>query len=180
MADIDTPVDAATVQGSDMESATEAAGPRRAHPPDLERLIEVFESIPHGRDLGMVVVELRAGHALTRMAYENRLVGNPITGVLHGGVVTAFLDTSCGLAVMAGTGNDIPPATLDLRIDYMRPAAPHQDMFASAECYKVTQHVAFVRGLAYQDTFRNPIATCVGAFMVNIAPSDPIPPRSAG
>ncbi len=143
------------------------------HPPDLQRLLEVFGEIPHGRALGMTVVELRAGHALTRMAYAEQLVGNPVTGVLHGGVVTAFLDTSCGLAVMASIGDDTPPATLDLRIDYLRPATPHQDLYASAECYKVTEHVAFVRGLAYQDTFRNPVATCAGAFMVNRLPAAP-------
>jgi acyl-coenzyme A thioesterase PaaI-like protein len=60
----------------------------------------------------------------------------------------------------------MPIATLDLRIDYMRPAKPHQDIIAECECVRVTHEVAFVRGTAHQGDATDPIALCTGAFML--------------
>jgi uncharacterized protein (TIGR00369 family) len=135
-------------------------------PPDIPQLIAVFENIPHARALGMRVIELRYGHGFMRVPYDEKLIGNPATGVVHGGVITAFLDTLCGLVVMASVPARTAIATLDLRIDYLRPAAPNSDILGSAECYKVTRTIAFVRGIAYQETFRDPIANCAGTFML--------------
>jgi len=143
-----------------------AATDRSGQPPDLARIVRVFDAIPHCQALGLAIIDLRYGHVLARLPYDERLIGNPATRVIHGGAITAFLDTCSGLAVMASVADDTPIATLDLRIDYLRPAAAGRDILASAECYKVTAHVAFVRGLAYQDTFRNPVANCVGTFML--------------
>lgn len=136
-------------------------------PPDLSRVIQIFEQIPHCRLLGMKVLELRFGYGFMTLPYDERLVGNPLTRVLHGGAITAFLDTLGGLVVMSSVAEGTPIATLDLRIDYLRPADPHRDILGSAECYKVTENVAFVRGIAYQETFRNPVANCTGTFMLS-------------
>jgi acyl-coenzyme A thioesterase PaaI-like protein len=57
-------------------------------------------------------------------------------------------------------------ATLDLRIDYMKPATPHREVRARAHCYKMTRHVAFVRGVAFHDDEADPIATSAGTFML--------------
>ncbi len=135
-------------------------------PPDIPQIIGVFENIPHSRALGMRVIELRHGYGLMQVPYDECLIGNPATGVVHGGVITAFLDTLCGLVVMASIPRGTAIATLDLRIDYLRPADPNIDILGSAECYKVTKTIAFVRGIAYQGTFRDPIANCTGTFML--------------
>ncbi len=137
------------------------------HPPDIPRVIDIFETIPHARALGMRVIELRYGHGYMRLPYDERLIGDPKTGIVHGGVITAFLDTLGGLVVMASVAENTPIATLDLRIDYLRPALPGSDILGSAECYKVTPNVAFVRGIAYQETFRDPIANCTGTYMLS-------------
>ncbi len=135
-------------------------------PPDLRRITLAFEGLPHARAVGMTFLSLDHGRGSMRMRYNSRLVGNPETRVVHGGVITALLDTLCGAVVMASVPDGTPLATLDLRIDYLHPASPDETIRASAECYKVTANVAFVRGLAYHEAIDDPIAHCTGTFML--------------
>ena len=124
------------------------------------------ENVPHNHALGIVFVDLNPDGAHFRLPYAEHLVGNPETGVLHGGVITALLDACCGAAVFARLTKMQPIATLDLRIDYMRPAEPHHDVNAHAICYHLTRNVAFARAFAFHDDEKNPIATAAATFMI--------------
>lgn len=137
-----------------------------ANPPDLARIIRAFEALPHARVLQMTFLSLDHSRGSVRIPYQGELVGNPTTRVVHGGVITALLDTLCGAVVMAAVAEGTPLATLDLRIDYLHPATPEEAIRASAECYKVTANIAFVRGLAYHEAIDDPIAHCAGTFML--------------
>jgi uncharacterized protein (TIGR00369 family) len=96
------------------------------------------------------------------------LVGDPTTGVLHGGVVTTLLDSTAGAAVFSALSGPVPTpiATLDLRIDYLRPSTPHAPLYARVECYKLTHHVAFARGVAYNLDPSDPVASMSATFML--------------
>jgi uncharacterized protein (TIGR00369 family) len=125
-------------------------------------------SIPHARAIGMTLLRHDDQASVVRVPYAAHLVGDPDTGVIHGGVLTALLDNACGIAVRppAAVPGAVAIATLDLRIDYMGSAEPHRDLFAEATCFKRTRNIAFVRACAYQDSPTEPIATCVAAFML--------------
>ncbi|MCW5808358.1 MAG: PaaI family thioesterase [Deltaproteobacteria bacterium] len=132
------------------------------------KLVKGFSrNVPHNRALGMKIVDMTPDTAVFELRWDEKLVGNPDTGTLHGGAITALLDGCSGAAVFAALTDLVPIATLDLRIDYLRPATPHQPVIARATCYKVTKNVAFTRAVAYHDDPDDPIAHSVGTFMVS-------------
>lgn len=134
---------------------------------DKIRIAKQFISaLPHSVALGMELETLEAGEAVISMPYDPKLIGDPATGVIHGGAVSALMDTCCGAAVMSHPSNLAGTATINLRIDYMRAATPGQRVRARATCYHVTRSVAFVRAAAYDEDEENPVASGTGAFTV--------------
>ena len=135
--------------------------------PDIEAIARQFiEALPHSRALGMRLEAITEGSATIAMPYDTRLIGDPATGVIHGGAVSALMDTACGASVMSHPQAGFSTATLDLRIDYMRPATPGQRIMARAECYHMTRSVAFVRATAHDEDAERIVAMATGAFTV--------------
>ena len=129
------------------------------------------DAIPHNRALGMSVLSFERGEAVFTLPYDLKLVGNPDTGVLHGGAITALLDACSGAAVFAALTEWSTIATLDLRIDYLRGGEPGRDIVCRANCYRLTRNVAFTRAVAYHDDETDPIATSMGTFMLGTKPA---------
>ena len=125
-------------------------------------------TVPQAAALGFRFVSVERARGVLEVPWREDLVGDPDTEVIAGGVVTSLLDHVCGLAVSAAA-DTVPfgTATLDLRIDYMRPAAPRAGVTAEAHCYKVTRSIAFVRAEAWDADKADLIATAQGAFVVN-------------
>lgn len=134
---------------------------------DKLRLARQFiEAIPHARALEMRLDVIGGGVAEISMPWREDLVGDPRTGVIHGGAVSALMDTCCGAAVMSHPEAPAGTATIDLRIDYMRAATPRQRITARAEVFHITRTVAFLRATAHDEEVGLPVATATGAFTV--------------
>jgi uncharacterized protein (TIGR00369 family) len=101
---------------------------------------------------------------------DGRVVGNRASGVVHGGVITALLDSCYGLAIFVRMNVLRAMATLDLRIDYLKAATPGREIYGGAVCYKLGHELAFVRGAAYHDSPDDPIATSSAIFMFTGGP----------
>lgn len=141
--------------------------PHRESSDPIARALAMTATSPQAQALGVEIIRVEPARAWGRVHYRPDLVGDPESGVIAGGVLTTFLDQLCGMAAMAATTEPGAVATVDLRIDYMRPAIPGRDVLAEAHCYKLGKNVAFVRATAYEDAPDNPIAHAVSAFMVN-------------
>lgn len=127
--------------------------------------------------LGIEAVE---GDCAMRAPFRADLVDDVETGGLANGVITTLLDQTCGMAVSMARREGEPGdaafqrfgamATLDLRIDFMRPAKPGRDVVGQAECYRIAGGVGFVRGLAFEDDPADPVAAVQAAFMLTEPP----------
>ncbi|MFV0332475.1 MAG: PaaI family thioesterase [Tropicimonas sp.] len=133
---------------------------------------EFITALPFSHALAMHLETFGDGHAVISMPWDARLVGDPQSGVIHGGAVSALMDTTAGAAVISRPDGTGISATLDLRIDYMRPARPGQRLTCEARCYHVTRSVAFVRATTTDEAEgHGPVATATGAFTFELRES---------
>ena len=133
----------------------------------LSRVQERFaEAIPHNAALGLQMERYDADRVIARLPWAPHLVGNPDEGILHGGAISAAMDALCGAAVFAVLADAMRIATLDLRIDYLRPASSGADVWCEATCYRVTRKIAFARGIAHQGDPTEAVASVAGTFML--------------
>lgn len=126
-----------------------------------------FQRIPHGRLLGLRVLAADTEAVTAELPYRDAAVGNPWTGYLHSGAITTLIDQTCGTAASL---TSVPPAlvaTLDLRLDWIRPATPGRPVRARARCRRVTRQIIFVDCTAYHESADDPITVATATFMRN-------------
>jgi len=96
------------------------SGPATAQ--HLDEVRELFlEKIPFNRVLGIQILRLDPGNVLFSVPFRPELVGDPVRGALHGGVISAVADTCGGCAVWSALSGEDRVSTIDLRVDYLRP-----------------------------------------------------------
>lgn len=119
----------------------------------------------HGGLLGITYHAHGPDWAELALPYDARLIGDPESGVLASSPIVTMMDMASSLSVWLKLGQFRPHATLDLRIDYLRPATPHQTVIGRGECYRITRNISFVRGIAHDGDPADPIAHVAGTFM---------------
>lgn len=100
------------------------------------------------------------------LPYDEALVGDEETGVIASGPIIVMMDIATSLAVWNKTRTFAPHATLDLRIDYLRPARPGHAVIGRGECLRVARSISFTRGIAHDGDIDDPVAHVAATFMV--------------
>ena len=111
------------------------------------------------RDHGADWVELE-------LPWRADLVGEDDRAIIASGPIVSLLDMASGMAIWTARGGFQPMATLDLRVDYQRPARPGSSVVGRAQCYRLTRSAAFVRGFAHDGDDGDRVASMAGVFMV--------------
>ncbi|HXE71383.1 MAG TPA: hotdog fold thioesterase [Candidatus Nitrosotenuis sp.] len=130
---------------------------------ELRRFFQ--EAVRFNAYLGMVVESLDRGRATLRLPYRPEFLGDPCRPALHGGVISALLDTCGGLAVLSQLAPGSRCSTVDLRVDYLRPGAP-RDLVARASVLRLGNRVAVCNIQAFQDDSEDPVADGKGVYSV--------------
>ena len=134
---------------------------------DPERFFELARRVGHGKALGLEYRASGPNWMELSLPWREELVGVPETGVLASGAIVSLIDTASGGSVWMTIGHFVPIVTLDLRLDYMRPAIKGETVVARCECVKLTRQIAFVHGVAHGDDDSRPIAQSAATFMTS-------------
>lgn len=123
----------------------------------LRALVEVTEEwIAFNKFLGMKVEEIREGYARIRVPFRAELIGDPVRPAIHGGVLSALIDACGGVACFTMVDPSDRLSTVDMRVDYLRPAAA-VDLVCVSEVVRMGNRVgavkSVVRGVDKPDEF---------------------------
>jgi uncharacterized protein (TIGR00369 family) len=158
---------------------TDPAPPAAFEPEFVAALTTLFEQrIPFNEVLGLRIDTLAPDGVSGHLAMRPELIGHYAHQRLHGGVISATLDAMAGIAVMAAIGArhmDEAPAermrrfaklgTIDLRIDYLRPAVGERFVLRG-EVLRLGSRVATAR-MEFADAAGRLLATGSAAYIVS-------------
>ncbi len=126
--------------------------------------------IPYARFLG-ITAELAGDELVGRLAFSDRLIGNPVLPALHGGAVGALLEVT-GLLTVAWRVEDIGvPKIINLTVDYLRSARP-EDVRAQGYVTKQGRRVVNVFVRAWQRDPEQPVASANAHFLIDAPEND--------
>jgi len=139
--------------------------PRAAERFDPERFMAYVRQVGHGGAIGIAYHDHGDDWVELSLPYDERLIGMPDSGIIASGPIISLMDMATSIAIWVRIGRFRHQATLDMRVDYLRPATPGRTLFGRGECYAVTRSVGFVRGTAHDGNAADPVAHVGGTFM---------------
>ena len=121
-------------------------------------------AIPHNAAIGLVLEDAATDTVRMRLGYQAAFIGNVEAGLWHTGIAFTAADSACGLAVFLALPGLEAIATLDLRMDHLRPALAGADLVIEATCHHVTERMAFVNADLHQDDPARCVARATATF----------------
>ena len=141
------------------------ADPKSAERFDPELFMSYVRELGHGGAIGIAYHAHGDDWAELSLPYDERLIGMAETGIIASGPIISLMDMATSLSIWIRLGRFRHQVTLDLRVDYLRPATPGKTIIGRGICYGLTRSVGFVRGLAHDGDPDDPVANVTGTFM---------------
>jgi uncharacterized protein (TIGR00369 family) len=132
---------------------------------DPKRFTDYASRVGHGGALGIIYVDHGPDWVELALDYREALVGVRETGIIASGPIVSLMDMALSMAIWVKLGRFRAQATLDMRVDYLRPAEPGRRIVGRGECYKATRNIGFVRGLAHDGRPDDPVAHVTATYM---------------
>jgi uncharacterized protein (TIGR00369 family) len=132
---------------------------------DPRQFMSYASKMGHGAALGIAYHDHGEDWAELSLPWRAELVGMPQSEILASGPIVSLMDMATSLAIWIKLGSFRQQATLDLRVDYLRPAMPGRTVIGRGTCYRITRSVAFARGIAHDGDPDDPVANVTGTFM---------------
>jgi len=142
---------------------------------DLAILRQVAEElIPFNKFLGVQVLGMEPGRVELQIPWRDELIGDPVRGAIHGGVISTLADTAAGLAVWGALENPVARvSTIDLRVDYLRPGRA-EALIAEAVAVRVGRSVGVADVRLFHPSARgDTVATGKGVYAIKVPKSAP-------
>jgi uncharacterized protein (TIGR00369 family) len=135
---------------------------------EIERALRALidEGTPHNRALGLRLLATGRGEVTCTIPYSEALAVDVDAGAIDEGAIATLMDVSCGGSVCMRLGRLQSIATLELRIDFVRPPGRGRPVTARGHCYQLSRSVAFVRALAHDGDPEDLVACAQGTFIV--------------
>lgn len=108
----------------------------------MEAVDALIRIPPFHHWLGVRAVACGPGRAVLRIPPNPDFVGNPLIPAIHGGIVAALVDLAGGAALYVDL--QFPTPTIDMRVDYLKPALAGKALVAEAVVKQRGRTVAFV------------------------------------
>jgi len=118
-------------------------------------LSAVLGASPFARFLG-IEARIDERGVLVILPIRDELIGNVMLPALHGGCVAAFLEIACQLQAAHETGAIAPARTIDISVEYLRPAR-RETTYARARIRRLGRRVATIHAEAWQQDEDKPV-----------------------
>ncbi len=132
---------------------------------DPARFMSYVRQLGHGGAIGIAYRAHGDDWVELSLPYDAHLIGMAESGIIASGPIISLMDMATSLAIWIRLGKFRHQVTLDLRVDYLRPATPGRTIVGRGICYGVKKSVAFVRGIAHDGDLDDPVANVTGTFM---------------
>jgi acyl-coenzyme A thioesterase PaaI-like protein len=119
----------------------------------------------HGGFLNTDYVDHGSDWVELSIDWREELVGDQKSGVIASAAVISLLDNATSMSVWCKLGAFSPQATMDLRLDYLRPSPAGARVHGRGICYHISRNIGFVRGIAHNGDIDDPLAYASGTFI---------------
>src|SRR3546814_16915336 len=117
---------------------------------DPKLFMSYADKVGHGAAVGIAYHDHGPDWVELALPYDEKLIGVAESGILASGPIISLMDMATSLAIWVKLDKSSHKATLDLRVEYMRPATPGTTTIGRGECSRGPTNGGFVRGLAHE------------------------------